>query len=500
MKFPRGIKAKSVMEVNASRRRAARAACALATLALSQAFEIPFPFARAARAEDELPTVPLSGAADPSVEAAPVPSTDTATLPATEPETAPAAPDAPPSSPTTGTDTNASEIPPTDGPLPEIEARNFAVKVVKRSTSGKTYLFDDLTNAQTRLGKLLLLRREPDPTTVPAMAFRVVKLYPESNRFAAKRVRRYGTTRALEAGLSYTALEKVGDVLITPPTAQDKADLAELETGALPDTAPIPEELPPGTPSEIVPGAPIPPVGDPTAEIPGDSGETSAAEAPATPPESPATPPEAAAYDPALDAGTSLPSSSAASQDDEEDEEGLGHRFGASVEEVTYIDHNRQWLSAGAGYFNAGTIDDATRYFKAAGVRYGYTVSRMVLLKRSQLQDSIALEAGVFAARLLTFPEGQNGTYTVVPLIGTARYNFHIGENFGVFLYAGLRQNLVPQAVNVAEGSAEEDTLNALQTTAPAAGGGFFFRVGPGWYARVDLGYDSLTLGLTLRF
>lgn len=442
MGYPRGIKANTTAEVNAGK----RPASFYSVIALTALFALSGP----ARTETDLSS---TGSETPEAQKE------------KSPEPAPTAPAA---------------------RLPEIEARNFAVKVIKRSTSGKTYLFDDLNDSKAQLGKLLLLRREPDPTTVPAMAFRVVKLYPEQNRFAAKRVRRYGTTRSLESGVSYTALEKLGELLISPPTAQDKADLSELEAGMPAPTAPL-----------TAPADADAPTSDNKNESGGESAPNPADD----------RTPHASPFDADLDSGSTPPpadtleaGNSRNDTGDDEEEEGGEPRFGASVDEVAVIDHHRHWFSAGVGYFRTvtGTAPNLVdRYYKAGGIRYGFNLGSMIFLKRNHLQDSITLEAGAHLAKLLLFPGGQSteGSYTVMPLLGTARYNLHFGETFGLYFYGGILQTIVLQFT-----SGVADTITSLQTPAPAAGAGLFFQVGPAWYIRTDLGMDSFTLGLTLRF
>lgn len=336
--------------------------------------------------------------------------------------------------------------------LPDIEARSFAVKVARRSTSGKTYLFDDVSDSKTHPGKILLLRRESEPI----MAFRVVKIYDEQKQFAAKRVRRYGAYHILDGGESYVALEKVGDVAIPPPTAQDKADLKELE--AKPDVGPAPPPTAPG--------------------------------------------PEVHPFDSDLDAGTSPPPSGAVDSEnmkdaahDRDDDEDEQTRFGMTVEEVTPLDPNNQWLSACFGYFNNGG-----NYFAGAGARYGLSLGKMIFLRKAHLQDSLAVEGGVFFYKILGYTApgataDPSSAYSVLPFEATARYNVLFGENFGIFFYGGMMQNIV---TNVSGGDAT--TQASLQTILPAVGTGLLFRVGPSWETRVDLGYEMISLGLMLRF
>lgn len=363
-----------------------------------------------------------------------------------------------PSEPTASPSPNPS--PSVEPPLPDIEARVFDVKVAKRSASTKTYLFDDVAGSEPPLGKILLLRRDSEQI----MAFRVVKLYPEKKQFAAKRVRTYGFHRVIEPGSTFSALEKVGDVVIPPPTAQDKADLKELESK--------PGDIPPPPPDAVPP-------------------------APATTPPPTAPGPEVQAFDSDLDAGNSPPPAGAVDSenakdsptvpDDDEDDE-TSH-FGMAIEEVVPLDPNSQWLTATFAYFNNGGS-----YFAGAGMRYGLSLGKMLFLRKPRLQDSIVLEAGLFFYKITTFVS-TGDSYSVMPLVGTARYNILFGENFGIFFYGGLVQNVVTSATN---GTTAAQT--ALQTVLPAAGTGLLFRVGPSWESRVDLGYDMLGLGLILRF
>jgi hypothetical protein len=152
-----------------------------------------------------------------------------------------------------GSDPAVPRVPSPADTLPNIEARSFDVRVAKRSKSAKTYLFEDINQARTRVGKILLLRRDSQPV----MAFRIVKTYyPAKNEFAAKQVRTYGDIAKIEPGSSYSGLEKVSDVVAPPPTAQDRADLKELESAPV---QPALETLPAPTPTpeaSAVPAAP----------------------------------------------------------------------------------------------------------------------------------------------------------------------------------------------------------------------------------------------------
>ncbi len=340
-------------------------------------------------------------------------------------------------------------------PLPDIEARNFPVKVVKRSKSMRTYLFDDMSESKTSPGRILLLRRESEPI----MAFRVLKTYPEKKQFAAKRVRTYRDVNQLDVDEPYAALEKVSDIAPPPPTLEDKADLKELEANS--------------------------PVGgtDPESQDP-----TKIGSAPDTQP-----------YDPDLDAGTSPPPSGAAdsegSRERSRDEDEIDSHLGVIVDEVYPLDTDSHWLSAGLGFLRNVDSDGAPSFYIGAGARYALTLGKTLFLRRAHAQDSLAVEGGIYYYKIINFTAGKSDAYNVMPLMGTVRYNILFGENFGIFLYGGIVRN---NATIASSGSEEARAL--LAQTYPAAGGGLLFRVGPSWFARVDLGFDTVGLGLILRF
>jgi hypothetical protein len=165
-----------------------------------------------------------------------------------------------------------------------------------------------------------------------------------------------------------------------------------------------------------------------------------------------------------------------------------------TVDEVNSLDPNLQWLTASFGFFRNYGADGQSAYFTGGGLRYAVTLGKSLFLRRAHAQDSLALEAGAFYYKILNF-QGNNDSYAVVPLIGTLRYNILFGENFGIFFYGGIMQNNVTSVVG-----GNEDAKAVLSSVFPAAGAGILFRVGPSWDARVDLGIESIGLGLVLRF
>jgi len=169
-------------------------------------------------------------------------------------------------------------------------------------------------------------------------------------------------------------------------------------------------------------------------------------------------------------------------EDDDQDLENI------VVHEVFPFDVDTHWLSAQVGFFRNDT------YFAGAGLRYGLTVGHMLFLDSSSSQDSISLEGGFFLYKVLDLT-GNNDAYTVVPLIGTIRYNVLFSEAFGIFVYSGISRSTV-----LASSQPTDEGLERLTLTIPAAGAGMLFQIGPKWYARVDLGLEMFGVGLIVRF
>lgn len=165
-----------------------------------------------------------------------------------------------------------------------------------------------------------------------------------------------------------------------------------------------------------------------------------------------------------------------------------------SIEEVEDYDPNRHWLTGQFSLLrNLGT-DGSYGYYAGAGARYGYTFFKDIFFYSKAAQDSLAFELGVFGVKLANI-QTEGDSYTVVPIIFTGRYNIALSENWIVFLYGGVVNNVV---LNSSE--ADGAFLSAIQSPPPAIGVGLFLLVGPYWYARLDVGLDQIGMGLTLRF
>ena len=345
----------------------------------------------------------------------------------------------------------SAKDPTLDTSLPEIEARSYDSKTVRRSTSNRTYLLDSPEGVEPRVGRVVLLKE----SDAPVMGLRVLKTYPDKKQFAAKRIRKYGSRDILEDGSSFKTIEKLNDIGAPPPQSiQDKRDLNELEKTTQP---PSPAE-------GLVVGGKSEKNYDPELDI-----ETS-------PPPEGAVDSEGSEGDPTFN-----------SEQDEDTSD-------LTVDEIFPIDTNHQWLTAEFAYIANYAAGGGYSYYTGGGLRYGITVGKMIFLERPKVQDSFVIEGGLFLYKILNYVQ-QNDAYTVVPLIATGRYNIQFSDTYAIFLYGGLVKSFVA-------GSAQStgDTVNSLSGVIPAVGAGMLFGIGPHWDLRLDAGLDMIGVGLVLRF
>ncbi len=327
-----------------------------------------------------------------------------------------------------------------DEKLPEILAETFHVKIIRKSKSSRIYLLEDLDNRQPKPGHLLLLREQNQPV----MAFRILKDYLEEKKIAAKRIRRYPNYPTLADGQSFLAIEKISD--INPPWSnEDREDLKELESK---------ENL-----RNIL---------------------------------------KVKVYDPELDATVTPHNNSDNHEPDlsEEPDADADHQQNITVEQMELMDLNRSWLTAGFGYVrNNGPPGSGGSYlFTSGNLRYGYTIGKLVFLDKARIQDSLTVDGGIYVYKELNF-ETQGDSYTVLSFSAALRYNILFSKTFGIFLQLGILQNNVISAT-----LSESDGLAALNSIVPIAGTGLLFEMGPSWFIRTDLGYDSIGVNLVLRF
>jgi hypothetical protein len=381
--------------------------------------------------------------------------------------------------------------------LPPIEVRTFPLKIVDRSTSNRIYLMEATSNDPPKVGQIFLSSREEGPV----MAFRVVKTYSDHKLFAAKQIKKYAQLEFLEKGDHFLGIEKTADKLTLPAAAlamqaSDKSDLKELESkedlrilpiDPLLDESSEPALTPEPTPtlSSFAPPTPIP-----------------------TPVSNSGPVPPTAAFDQELDAGTSPTDSEKPSKGDEaevkptnsppdpdlsQDSDDPDSSL-ATIDDIDPIDLYRHWLTAGVGYVRNTGPTGASYYFSAGNIRYGLTVGQMVFVKRKSVQDAFILEGGAYFYKSLNYLV-QGDAYTILAGSAALRYHLTFGPNFGIFVSAGVMQNNV-----IASSQSSPAGLAALSNLSPTIGTGLLFQIGPSWYTRLDVGYDSVGVNLLLRF
>lgn len=334
-------------------------------------------------------------------------------------------------------------------PLPEIIAKTYNVEVKRKSQSKRVYLFHYDASEEPRVGRILLLKKENEPY----LAFRILKTYPDKEQLAAKKVKTYGKHETLEDNESFTGIEKISDYLPPPPTPEDKADLAELEAKEEVKAVPFDSDL------DVLP-TPSP------APVPSNSPDNALRKQ---------------------------------LEDQQEEQEEPNEATSIEVQQTPLLDRNIQWLTLGFGFVinnNSPANGGGLYYFAAGNLRYGVSVGRLVFFAKPHLQDSIVIEGGGYLYKTLGYTtQTLSDAYTLLSIVGNIRYNLLFSEGFGIFFYGGVIQSFVVSSAN-----AQPNSLAALTSTFPAIGTGLLFEIGPGWFARVDIGFESMGLNLVLRF
>lgn len=191
------------------------------------------------------------------------------------------------------------------------------------------------------------------------------------------------------------------------------------------------------------------------------------------------------------DTESSEPSDSPESSDDTTDESASADETnGIMIEEVSPFEKNRNALTLGASY-----LHNTDRYFAAGGLRYGLTPIHRLFFNSSHLQDSLTVEGGAYFYKAINFSV-LSDSYSLINTIGTVRYNLFLSEIFGTFLYGGIFRNFA----SATSPQSTASVAHALSTQGTALGAGFLVRIGPNWYARIDVGTDIAGLGLVLQF
>ncbi len=375
--------------------------------------------------------------------------------------------------------TAAEEIAPTA----EIEAKAYDIRTIRPSRSGRVYLFEMGEEGLPVDGKIFLLREGDQPV----MALRVLKTYPANLRIAAKKLRTYPGFDTLTRNSRYRAFEKIGDVVApVPASPEDLQDLQDLESSSieeLPPEAP-PEELeetqkaledPTGEerlPDELPPDAP------PAEELPSEdlSGETPPAE------ESPAE--ELPVEEPAPPAEEPATEDSASEEEEEEDLEYKSAHSDDDEEHGNYFP-NQFTMAVGVLPTPSGRPPGPSLKF-GGGLQYARNLS-----------PGIALEGAFFYYKSAgeDSATGNTVTTTMIPIVGTVRIQRHFGELWTGYLYGGLVYPWVSSSIG-----ASARLLQQIQILRPAIGVGTFLQTGPNWYLRMNLGYDAISLGVSLRY
>jgi hypothetical protein len=338
-----------------------------------------------------------------------------------------------------------------------IEAEEFKVRGTKKSRSGRVILFDDATDNKPRPGKVLLLKAGDEEIS----AIRVLKNYP--GKFAAKVILPFKET---QLDTEYRALKKLGDKIIALIKEREKGkDLDAMKTDE--DLA---KEVDPDD-NELDRGIPSP--------APNSKKKVKKTAAPKDP-----NKPQ-----PLWDKdGNELSPDNIEVKDEDEPYADL------SVQEDLPLEPLRHAITAQyAQIRNVDNGNNAAQY-SGFGIRYAFNFARMVLLHRRTLQDMLSLEASAFYYSISGFNVSTD-SYTVIPIIGTLRYNLLVGENLDFFLYGGLLKNNVSQS-----GATDNSGTVLLGTTKAALGGGAMVKIGPAWAIRLDFGTDLFGVGAVLKF
>jgi hypothetical protein len=263
------------------------------------------------------------------------------------------------------------------GKLPSIEAKIYNVQIVRPSKSGRVYLIQKNDSDLPEIGRIFLLK----DSATPAMAFRVLKTYPENQQIAAKRVRVYPGFDELAVDAQFRAYEKKGNIAITPPpSSEDQADLMDLEQ------SPAPAELQsePTAATEVTENKEN---DEFETEVRGDPGE----------------------------------------QDVEV------HDDTSVDEDYASYDYFPNWLTVPFGMYLGNSQLPGSSTQKGTGLLYG----------RNMGSRSFTLEGGFFYYKAAGDVAGVSKSYTLMPLVGMGRFNFPVTENVLFFLYGGVQYKWV---------------------------------------------------------
>lgn len=347
----------------------------------------------------------------------------------------------------------AVAVEPLSAPLPEIDAQRFDAKAIEKSKTGRIYLFES-ARVLPKTGSLILVYNNDKP----AMAFRVLKNDPLKKQFVGKRVRRYDETSELTLNESYSAIEKLADVLPPPPSVAATTPSAneDLDDAATKKDAPPKEKA--STTPEPTPTPEMPPPAAEDAELDSSS---------------------VAALNKIDENDTST---------DQEEQENI------EIEETTRLNPYNNIFSVSGGYFgNSANFSFSPIIEAGMSVSYYHTLINNLFVSKKTTQDAFGLEFGAIYYRVVNRDSG-NDIYTMFPFYATALYQIHLSPTFSFNLYGGLQYDYMVSAVNPGA------SLAVLQGPQPDLGIGFFYGFGPQWLLRADLGWDRITAGLCIKW
>ncbi|MCM0604724.1 MAG: hypothetical protein KA715_01400 [Xanthomonadaceae bacterium] len=345
--------------------------------------------------------------------------------------------------------------------LPEIEARQFEVVVIRASSSGRVFLMDDRNQSKPRVGKVLLLKK--NILSPPSMAVRVIRIYENKNQFAAKRVKRYGNTDTLDPANTLVAIEKIAELkpyqTVEDEELKDEAELDELEHPEVKEAIATAEQ----TKKEIQ-------------QTNQKYRHNFSKDLPNT-----------KKFDSVLDAE--------ATKDELADlEDSSDETDGLIAKNKDILDPDRHLIGMDfASVINVNELGKSM-FYSAASFRYGLTLVRRAFFLGKNFQDSLTIEGTVYYYKAYNL-DGNLDAYTLLPFSGILRENFHVSDSLAFFIYGGILYNNV-----IANIGGSDTTIAALGGLKIAAGGGILMKIGPRWNIRMNGGIDSICVGLALRF
>jgi hypothetical protein len=370
--------------------------------------------------------------------------------------------------------------------LPEIDAQEFEITPLETSSSGRVYRLK-VEGGNPRTGDILLVQKNQEPLA----AFRVLKT--EGTEIVAKRVRKYESQSKLELQQTYTAVQKLADLVESPIERTEAPSTApELPPPASPNATEAPAELNP---------PPLPPEEAPAQEAP-------AQEAPAT--DTNAVPlmgddasqttliskQRATAldqYDEGLDATTTprnlktVPGA--------EDVPSRETMIGPGVIEHEPLSKFNQMVGISAGSFrNMSGFQIPGSNNSGLTAYYNRVIEDSVWFEGHTPHDTLSLEAGLGYYSIVNFTGGFDD-YQIMPIRGEFLYSLHVSPSFAFLTHIGAQFNWIFAAEN-----AVDEGLGALSGIQANAGVGMLYQIGPQWYLRGDAGLDRIAIGLAVKW